>query len=1158
MTEEGFRRKLTAILSADVEGYSRLMGDDEEATIRTLTTYRNAMTDLIQKYRGRVVDAPGDNLLAEFASVVDGVNCAVEIQRELAERNNDLPDNRKMQFRIGVNLGDVVEEEGRIYGDGVNIAARVESLAEAGGICIAGTAYDQVVNKLDLEYEFLGEQEVKNIERPIRVYRVLSYPGAAAHRVVQAKKAVGIKWRKITLVAIAVVVVGVIAGVVWNSYFRLPSIEPASVEKMAFPLPDKPSIAVLPFVNMSGDPEQEYIADGFSENIITVLSKIPDLFVIARNSSFTYKGKPVKVQQVSEDLGVRYVLEGSIQKTGEQIRVTAQLIDTIKGHHLWAEKYDRVFKDFFDLLDEITFKIANALQVKLISGNTAQYLGCTGNLEAWGFVTKAVKHSWRSTKEDNAKLRELCERALKLDTTYVCALVLIGWSHWFDGVNGWSESPAKSMKLAFEFTQKALNQNDAQASAHQLLGWLYLFQKKHDKAVEELKKAISIDPNFPGAYYTFGAIQLYNGYPEEATALLKKAMRLHPYYPPIWLQYLSSSYLTAGRYEEAIALSMRTLERSQKGEFNPLYPNLFLAELYIHSGQNDKAKIHAERVLELNPKFSLDAFQKLLPYKDPVTLERRLVALRKAGLPDKPPLPLPDKPSIAVLPFTNMSGDPEQEYFSDGMTDDLITDLSKISGLLVIARNSTFAYKDKSIDIKKIAGKFNVRYVLEGSVRKVGQQVRINAQLIDGSTGHHLWAERYDGSFIDIFSLQDKIVSKIVAALSVKLTVGEQEHIVREDTNNIAAYEAFLKGSDLSRVLNHDRYIKALSFFEKAIELDPNYSRAYGKVAEIYYFGRKIALHKKLGISQREMGVRWINYIQLALKNPTNIAYQQAGEMYVWQRQHEKAIAIVERALEFDESDLMNNAYIAFLLLLSGRMDDSDRFSEKGLNFNPGELFWYSFMRGLTSLARERYEEAVDFFKTGLEINPQAKFFHAMLAAAYGHLGFQKEAQAALNNRMKGWPSNQRNLRYFMSWHLPYKYQEMAERFADGLLKAGLAGEPSGYYKIYKEHKLSGEEIRGLFFGRKIIGSDLRTDQTWWIERTKDGRATYSGTEGTEGSDSGKSWVEDDMLCDQWENLFGGLKECWPIFRNPEGSHENQDEYLGVPGYGIYPFSVKD
>ena len=338
MNQEGFKRKLTAILSADVKSYSRMMRNDEDSTIRTLTTYRSAISNLIQKFRGHLVDATGDNMLAEFTSVVDFVNCAVEIQRELAERNAELPEERKMEFRIGINLGDVVEEEDRIYGDGINIAARMEDLAEAGGICISGAVYDSVESKLWLEHEFLGEKEVKNIDKPIKAYRVLSFPGVAAHRLFQAKQTVGKKWRKLAILVAAVLVVVVAGAIIWNSYFRLPSVEKASVEKMAFFLPEKPSIAVLPFVNMSDDPGKEYLSDGITEQSITSLSRAPSIFVISLTSTFSYKGKPVKVQQVAEELGVRYVLEGSVQQSGDKIRITAQLIDALTGRHLWAKR----------------------------------------------------------------------------------------------------------------------------------------------------------------------------------------------------------------------------------------------------------------------------------------------------------------------------------------------------------------------------------------------------------------------------------------------------------------------------------------------------------------------------------------------------------------------------------------------------------------------------------------------------------------------------------------------------------------------------------------------------------------------------------------------------------------------------------------------------
>src|SRR5512139_3456009 len=327
MTTQEVKRKLAAILSADVKGYSHLMGEDEVATLKTLSAYFQIMTTLIQRHQGRVLNIAGDNLLADFESVVDAVQCGVEIQKELRSKNVELAEGRRVEFRIGVNLGDVIREGDTIYGDGVNIAARVQGLAEGGGICISGTAYDQVENKLSLGYQYLGEQTVKNIAKPVRVYRVLMERERAG-KVIGERKA---KPRK----------------------------------KMAFPLPDKPSIAVLPFANMSDDPKQEYFSDGMTEEIITALSKVPNLFVIARNSVFTYKGKTVNVKQVSEELGVRYVLEGSVQKSGDRVRITAQLIDAVTGHHLWAERYDRDLKDIFALQDEISMKVISALQVKL-------------------------------------------------------------------------------------------------------------------------------------------------------------------------------------------------------------------------------------------------------------------------------------------------------------------------------------------------------------------------------------------------------------------------------------------------------------------------------------------------------------------------------------------------------------------------------------------------------------------------------------------------------------------------------------------------------------------------------------------------------------------------------------------------------------------------
>src|SRR5215471_12241976 len=388
-------RRLAAIFSADVKGYSRLMGEDEVATVRMLTSYRAVVSTLVHQHRGRVVDSPGDNLLAEFVSVVEALECAVEVQQQLKIRNADLPATRRMEFRIGINLGDIIAEDERIYGDGVNIAARLESLADAGGICISGTVYDQVETKLAFNYEYLGEQTVKNIAKPVRAYRVRweeAAPQAANSQ---------------------------------QSVILLPLEKPQILS-----LPEKPSIAVLPFLNMSSDPEQEYFSDGITEDVITDLSKLSGLFVISRNSVFPYKGKTIKAEQVSRELGVRYLLEGSTRKAGNRVRINAQLIDATKGYHLWAERYDRNLEDIFALQDEVTQKIVTALEVKLTEGEQRQRgQPLTNNLEAYDCYLRGLELYDRSTQEATLLAQQLFARAVALDPQFATAHAQVGWTH---------------------------------------------------------------------------------------------------------------------------------------------------------------------------------------------------------------------------------------------------------------------------------------------------------------------------------------------------------------------------------------------------------------------------------------------------------------------------------------------------------------------------------------------------------------------------------------------------------------------------------------------------------------------------------------------------------------------------------------------------------
>jgi len=578
MAKNGLKRKLAAILSADVEGYSRLMGNDEASTIHTLTAYKEAMTAHIKQNHGRVVDAPGDNLLAEFASVVEAVQCAVEIQRELSKRNEELPEERKMVFRIGINLGDIVEEKDRIYGDGVNIAARLEGICNGGGVCISGTAFEHVEKKLDLEYEDLGHYEVKNIEKPIRVYRVLSYPGATAHRV-----------------------------------------EPASVEKMAFPLPEKPSIAVLAFDNMSGDPEQEYLADGISENIITALSYIPEMFVTARNSSFTYKGKPVKVQQISEELGVRYVLEGSVLKSEDKVRITAQLIDALTGGHMWSERYDRDLKDLFSLLDEIAMAVTVALQVELTDGEQVRFgTGSTLNFEAWGYLVKGKSIFNKFGKEDMVRARELCEKALKIDPKYANALLLLAWTHKIDAHLGYTESNEKSLKLSVELAKKSVEMNDKDPNVHSLLSLLSLIQGDHEKAVEEGRKGIALGPSEAESHLLFGEVLYQSGNFQEAVKMCEIAIRLHPYPPLYYLGHTLNAYYWVGRYDESLALAKRLIDQGRKVEYTlGVVWGLFGSAIAkIKLGRLSEAIQDADEILKIWPWFNLDYFRSFSHYKD--------------------------------------------------------------------------------------------------------------------------------------------------------------------------------------------------------------------------------------------------------------------------------------------------------------------------------------------------------------------------------------------------------------------------------------------------------------------------------------------------------------------------------------------------------------
>jgi adenylate cyclase len=611
-------RKLAAILSADVEGYSRLMGDDEVATVRAITEYRAVIASTVVARGGRVVDSPGDNVLAEFASVVDAVQSAVDIQRELESRNAALPATRRMRFRIGINLGDVIVEGDRLYGDGVNIAARLESLADGGGICLSGTAYDQIEGKLPFGYEFKGEHAVKNISRPVRVYRLHLDPSDAPRLRARARS------RLIKPVASAVAILLLLGAAGWAGWRWLRPSESAGL-----PLPDRPSVAVLPFSNLSQDPSQEYFSDGVTEDLITGLSKVSGLFVIARNSVFTYKGKPVKIRDVGRELGVRYVLEGGVQRSGSRVRITAQLVDAATGYHIWAERYDREVNDIFALQDEVTQRIISAMAVKLTEAEKGR-LGRppTGNPEAYDLVLRGHEERRLTTRDGNAEARRLFMKALELDPRYAGAYLGLAWTDLQSWQFLWS-TDRQGLERARELAERAIALNDSLVGAHYVLGQIYLWMKQHDRAIAEAEQAVTLAPNDADGYETLAETLCWSGRPEECIQAIRHAMRLNPHYPYFYDWTLGHGYYLTGQRQQALD----SLAKALKANPNFLPALAYRAVLFTELGRMDEAREEWEKTGHLSAGVSMTSLRERLPYKRPADLDRLLTAARRAGRP---------------------------------------------------------------------------------------------------------------------------------------------------------------------------------------------------------------------------------------------------------------------------------------------------------------------------------------------------------------------------------------------------------------------------------------------------------------------------------------------------------------------------------------------
>ncbi len=636
MASTDTQRRLAAILSADVAGYSRLMGADEAATVETLAAFRKVFLAHIEGHRGRVVDAKGDALLAEFASVVDAVSAAVEIQRELAGRNAELPDAQRMDWRIGVNLGDVIAQDDAIYGDGVNIAARLESLAEPGGICISGSAYAQVRGKLALDFEFLGRKEVKNIAEPVPVYRVGLEAGGEAAPTPGRRR-----WIVAAIAAVAVLVLGLGGYFGWRSFG--PGQTGTAEEEITSTLPSKPSIAVLPFDNLSGDKEQAYFSEGVSENIITQLSRLEKLSVISRTSSFSYKGKAVTARRIGQELGVRYLLEGSVQKEGKSLRITAQLIEAPTEKHVWAETYDRDLQEIFSLQDEIVRKIMAALEVHLTMDEAARLrFASTDNLEAWEYYIKGMKLLRGATlAEIQASIPDF-RHALELDPDFTAAMLGLGWAYYelqklssrqeFVVSGGWKYGH-KYLDVATDLANQAIALNPSLAEPHALLGSVSLFRKDSEGSIRRFEQAVRLEPGVPEWKMRLAAALSWSGKHKEAYQSMKEALSLEPFPAEIFLEdWIRILYLT-GRHEEAIQVAQGVLHRNP----DRWKAQIFLMASYGVLGRKAEALAEFEKYKSTpgsyygNPKVKVEFGMPLLNPKDK---QRIIEDLDKIGLPE--------------------------------------------------------------------------------------------------------------------------------------------------------------------------------------------------------------------------------------------------------------------------------------------------------------------------------------------------------------------------------------------------------------------------------------------------------------------------------------------------------------------------------------------
>jgi TolB-like protein/Flp pilus assembly protein TadD len=946
---------------------------------------------------GRIVKTMGDGVLVEFPSAVAAVENALAIQDVISQHEAEFPEDERIQFRVGINLGDVIIEGDDIHGDGVNVAARLEGLCEPGRVFISGTVYEHVEGKLAASFEDLGEQQVKNIKRPIRVY--CARPADDATGVGQSQ-----------------------------------DVDEAVRSRQ------RPVVAVLPFDNISGDAEQEYFADGMTEDVITLLSKYRWLQVIARNTTFGYKGKSPDIRLLAKELGADYVVEGSVRRSEKRLRISAQLIDTTSGAHIWAERYDRDIADIFDLQDEITSKIVARAEPELgfAERHRVDHMPRT-NLQAWDCYHLGMAHFFKFTAKDNLEAQRLFKRSFELDDKFGEAHAWWAYSVIL-GMVYWDTVPDETLRNeALEATQRALSLDNQNAVFYMISGRTALACGDYAASLVGTEEAINLNPTFAAAYCAIGDALAYQGRFEEAFPNFEKAIDLSPNDPQLWafLTYGALACILNGDYERALSWTKRASILPNHQYWTTAHMAVALAYL----GRDREAKTTVSQLLALKPEFSVEfARHKLFYLTRPEQVSLYLEGLRKAGFPEQPhaqdkTLPLPDKPSIAVLPFENMSGDPDQEYFADGISEDIITALSHIHQFFVVARNTTFTFKGEAVDVQAVARDLGVRYVLEGSVRKAGNRLRITAQLIDGETGNHIWAERYDREIEDIFTVQDEITQTVVGAILPELSQAEQERARRKPPENLDAWECYQRGIWHTYRRTRDDLEEAQALFKRATGFDPHMSAAYAGLVDTYFFqivdghakDKDHAIQEAISAGRKAVD----------LDGRDALAHYALGRAYTIAGIDQEAIAQLKEAVGLNPNLARAEYALGFALVQSGQPEDGLPHLHTSIRLSPHEPTTGQFMVqiSMAHLFLHQYEEALEWARESLRQPHIRRSRWMMLIASLGYLDRTEEAAEAIKEMHRSMPEV--NLEFFEKF-ITVTHAPSREHLLDGLRKAGM------------------------------------------------------------------------------------------------------------------------